>query len=231
MSISTKLDTIRINKNDEINVIILNVIKMLSSRGLIDNNNVQQKYDDIIKLYNINIEGGEKIYQDNVIKIETNRVDTIFLIKILRYKITTINKQDSLINFLETNADNKIIIVDDINKKAYKQLIEYPKTEIFWHYELMINLIDHKYIPEHTILPDKYLPNKNDDEYKGHPKFEDIYLAKKKDCPKLEITDPVARYYNLSAGQIVRIKRKSANAGYSISYRVVVNVPLSKLFD
>ena len=30
--------------------------------------------------------------------------------------------------------------------RAYKQLIEYPKTEIFWHYELMINLIDHIYL-------------------------------------------------------------------------------------
>jgi DNA-directed RNA polymerase I, II, and III subunit RPABC1 len=233
-----KLDAIEINKTNQTNIVILNVIKMISSRGFIDKNNIETKYNEIQKILNPDVDGiKSKIIYDNVVKITTDVKDVVFTIKIMYQKITTINKQDVLISFLENDNSNKIIIVEGINKKAYKQLLEYhPNTEIFWHYEFMFNLIDHKFIPEHEILHDKYLPSPvgqpdGNDEYKDHPKFEDIYLAKRKDCPKMEITDPVSRYYNLKPGQIIRIKRKTGNSGYSISYRVVINAPISKLFD
>ena len=217
------LHAIEINNYDQRFTILLNVIKMLSARGFINENNITNTYDTV----------KDKFSDDQIYKINTDNGNN-FAIKFILQKITTINKSLGINEFLEKFKDyNKIVIVTDINKKAYKQIVEYKNTEIFWHFEFMMNLIDHKYIPKHEILHEKYMINKDDleEKYKNHEKFEDIYLVTKKECPKIEVTDPVARYYNLKPGQYIRIKRESISSGYAPSYRVVINSPISKLFE
>jgi DNA-directed RNA polymerase subunit H (RpoH/RPB5) len=218
----SKLVTVEYNKNQQVDIILLNIIKMLSERGLLDKSEIEAKHNKLIKKNKSLLE----------YKIKTN--DNNFYIKFVNQKITSITKIVDLVTFLNENINNnKIIVVNNISKKAYKQIIEYTNTEIFWDFELMINLIDHHYIPKHVILPIKYQPNIFDKEqkYKDHEKIEDIYLVSKRECPKIEVTDPVARYYNMVPGQYVKIIRKSIHSGYVVSYRVVINSPISKLFD
>ena len=118
-----------------------------------------------------------------------------------------------LIDFLKLNKDtNKIVIVSNINKKAYKQIKEYPNTEIFWDYELLTNLIDFVYIPKHVLLTEEEMKT-----------FENKYFSTKRETPKLDNLDPVARYYNLKVNDIIKIIRPSINSGYTISYRRVIN--------
>lgn len=223
MTNQSGITSIEINATQRRFTVLLNVLKMLSARGLIDKEQVNNKFEKMKNNFS-----DELMY-----KIETDDKNIIYL-KFIPQKITTINKILGISDFLSTFKDNhKIIIVSDINKKAYKQIIEFPLTEIFWHFEFMMNLIDHKYIPEHTILPLGFQPSNFDTEgkYKDHEKFEDTYLVTKRECPKIETTDPVARYYNMVPGQYIRINRMSINSGYSPSYRIVVSAPIAHLFE
>lgn len=220
---SNQLTAIEVNNQQKIFTVLLNVLKMLSARELINPNTIQDKYEKIKNIFS----------DDQIYNIKTDKGNN-FVLKFAPQKITTINKALGVSDFLTNyKNDNKIVVVVDINKKAYKQIIEFPNTEIFWEFEFMMNLIDHVYIPEHTLLPIGYQPSNMDPEekYKDHEKLEDIYFVTKRECPKIEVTDPIARYYNLIPGQFIRIKRKSMSSGYSPSYRIVVNAPISRLFD
>jgi len=66
--------------------------------------------------------------------------------------------------------------------------------------ELMYNVTEHVFVPRHTVLNEEesrlFIENNKD-------KIADIELL-----PKILTSDPVAKYYNMKPGQIVRIERK-----------------------
>jgi DNA-directed RNA polymerase subunit H (RpoH/RPB5) len=198
---NNKLNTILYNENEEIQIIIMNIVKMLYNRGWLklDENKIDK-------------------YVENIIKTENNMEYTIkdkeiYIIKFYLQKITSIKKTD-LEEFLTENKKNhKILIITEINTRTKKDILEFGKIEIFVKEELMINIIDNILVPKHYLL--------NDNEKR---RFIDEYLVKNKELPRIYIYDPIARYYYAKIGDIFRIERYSLTSGISIIYRIVVAI-------
>lgn len=115
----------------------------------------------------------------------------------------------------EENITRAIIVVQQgMTPSAKQSLVDMaPKyvLEQFLESELLINLTEHELVPEHVVMtPEekKELLNK--------------YKLKENQLMRIQAGDPVARYYGLKRGQVVKIIRASETAGRYISYRLVV---------
>jgi len=182
---------------------------MLTERKLLKKDNLDQNIKKII-----NINSDDYSYIVNLDKF-TDNSDKFLAIEIIHQKITAISKQSGISDFLYKYKDNpKIVIVKNISTKAHQYVINnFIKAEIFLEHELLINLIDHDYVPKYKIL------ERESDEYK---KYSEIFHCKKRNVPKILISDPIARYYNLKKNDIIRIKRPSETSGFSSFYRIVI---------
>lgn len=113
-----------------------------------------------------------------------------------------------------TKITNVILIVDDnptsqITKELTTQ--EYKNFEIFLLKELLINISKHKYQPKFEILTKE----ESEKVFKENG-FNAV------NCPTMLSTDPIAKYYGMKTGQLIKITRHSATTGESIYYRIVV---------
>lgn len=77
--------------------------------------------------------------------------------------------------------------------------------------ELIVNITKHELVPKHELLEDGDVTQ-----------LLQRYRCKLSQLPKILVTDPVAKYYGLRRGQVVRILRRSETAGTYITYRYVI---------
>lgn len=199
-----KLISIEYNTEEKRNVVLTNVVKMLTERGVLDKEKIESHTDKLIKTQT----------DDLTYKIKSDFEETEYVIKFFLQKISAISKTTGIMEFLNAYKNNpKILIVNNINPKAQKRLTaDFFHVEVFKDIELLINLIDHELVPKHFIL--------TEDEKK---EFLKSYNCKKKNLMRMNLSDPVARYYDMKVGDIVRIVRASENSGYSVNYRIVIN--------
>ncbi|XP_065572325.1 DNA-directed RNA polymerases I, II, and III subunit RPABC1-like [Artemia franciscana] len=115
----------------------------------------------------------------------------------------------------EENITRAVIVVQlgmtpsakqSLGDMAPKYILEY-----FLESELLINITEHELVPEHVILTPE-------------EKTELLmrYKLKENHLMRIQAGDPVARYFGLKRGQVVKIVRPSETAGRYISYRLVV---------
>lgn len=206
MSSNKQLLPIEISTDEKINRIIKNTCLMLYDRKLIKHENIMKVIEKLQST-----ESPDYIYYVHLDNEYHGCTKIVF--KLLLQSVSTINKDHTINLFLQENKDAyKILIFTEIANKASKYLyINYTNIEIFLERELLINIVSHNIVNKHIVLSKE----------EGNQVLKE-YDASKKTMPKIFITDPIARYYNMQLNDICKILRSSKTTCTSVMYRIVV---------
>ncbi|KAK2366733.1 DNA-directed RNA polymerases II and IV subunit 5A [Trifolium repens] len=103
---------------------------------------------------------------------------------------------------LKDNVHRGILVLQNqVSSQGRRELMNFytkVRIEIFMEDELLVNITKHELVPKHQVLTDA--------EKKDLLK---TYTCQQTQLPKMLITDPVAKYYGLERGQVVRITRST----------------------
>jgi DNA-directed RNA polymerase subunit H (RpoH/RPB5) len=182
----------------EVNILVCtNILKMLERRRMISN---YEKIFEQIK-DDINNKASIDFSFDNKNKCS---------IYIINAKLTSIVQGTPLDDFLSSNIDvHKIIIIKECAKKVVKQIVhDYKNAEFFFEYEMVEDIINKDFIPEHQLLL-------------SEQKKELLSKFNENELSIIFNTDMMSRYYGAENGDIFKIIRPTLTSGKSIAYRRV----------
>lgn len=148
-----------------------------------------------------------------------SKVNKIFSLQVndtmkIVYYINNKFKIHDLKKYFEDDEHIILVFKEKINNLNIKNLKEQTNVciEIFMLRELQYNISRHVLVPKHEIVKDE----------KEIETILSTYQLKKNQLPILLKTDPMARYLDVKAGDIVKITRNSPSAGEAILYRYCV---------
>ncbi|EDR08428.1 uncharacterized protein LACBIDRAFT_184892 [Laccaria bicolor S238N-H82] len=143
----------------------------------------------------------------------TNSTDQIFVF-FSEEKSVGVKTMRKLLGILEEKSIQRGIIVFPGNmtpsaRKVIVAMAQQYRLEEFSEADLLVNIVHHTLVPRHDVL--------SPDEKKT---LLEKYRLKETQLPRIQLADPVARYYGLRRGQVVKITRPSETSGRYASYRI-----------
>ena len=112
-------------------------------------------------------------------------------------------------------ARHAIIVADQtISPFARNAMAELSPDYVFEEFtvaQLLVDITEHELVPQHVVL--------TAEEKKQLLKR---YNLNETQLPRMVLSDPIARYFGLTRGQVVKICRASETAGQYVSYRIVL---------
>jgi len=113
----------------------------------------------------------------------------------------------------EEGVSNAILVlrvdITPFAKQAVQEVSDSFRIEHFKEAELLVDITDHKLVPEHQVLSQ----NEKQELLRR-------YRLKETQLPRIQPNDPVARYYGMKRGHVVKIIRPSETAGRYVTYRI-----------
>lgn len=200
---------------EQINKIVLtNVVKMITNRGLLLKNKLDENIKKLTEtsapnnIYKIKLD--KQIVDESLPEFDGKTLN----IAMINQDIKTINKAHPMISFLLQNKNNqKMLIVKSINDKSkYSLKQDYPHTEIFEECNLMVDMVTLFNIPTHIPLSQE----------ESDAVIREYATLKKQQIPRIADSEPIACYYNLYPGQVVRILRPNGVTGFTVFYRITI---------
>jgi len=113
----------------------------------------------------------------------------------------------------DESVSNAILVlrvdITPFAKQAVQEMSDSFRIEHFKEAELLVDITEHQLVPEHIVLSQ----NEKQELLKR-------YRLKETQLPRIQPNDPVARYYGMKRGHVVKIIRPSETAGRYVTYRV-----------
>ena len=191
------------------------VLEMLRDRGyMVDQTDIDQSEDDFFQKY------GDNPPRDALTLLVQKRDDPSDMIFVFwpadpKVGVKPIKRYMDRMN--EEKVKHAILIVQqNLTAFARQAMAEIQSAEglvmeQFQESELFVNITQHTLVPQHMVLTKEEKTT-----------LLVRYKMKEAQLPRIQLSDPVSRYYGLSRGQVVRIIRPSETAGKYVTYRMVV---------
>ena len=107
-----------------------------------------------------------------------------------------------------------LVVKQGVTPFAKTALQEMASTYLIEHFrdaELLVDVTEHRLVPAHALLSPE-----------DRQALLDRYKLRAEQLPRIQRPDPVARYYGLKVGDVVKIVRPSETAGRYVTYRVCI---------
>ena len=187
-------------------------LKMLTKRGyIVDEEDVNMSTEDF------RLKFGDDPSRDSLtilVEKSDDPTDQLFVFFPNDEKVGVKPLKEYCSRMKDENVLRAIIVVKGnltpFAKQAVKEMTSQGyRMEYFKDAELLVDITEHKLVPEHVVLTAQQ-----------KQELLERYRLKPSQLPRIQITDPVARYYGLKHQQVVKIVRPSETAGRYITYRL-----------